>query len=876
MGRYALSAIALLFSVSITATIAATIAAANDAMPFEFIEQHCVDCHNADEVNGSVRLDNLDQQDLNDHKTVLFFERVLRAIQTGTMPPQDAEILSQDERESVSEQIHSTLMKKTRTGGTVLRRLNRSEYEQSIQDIFGIEYRVPDGFPADSNAHGFDNSGEGLVLSAPLMEAYYHAAISVADKLLPPPKRSAPSKSTKIDANELVISYSSGAIIDGAMRLAASTDTMWRSSTWPENFEVKTAGTYRIKVSSSQFKTESKAWPTFDEPMKLQILARSLNDKDGDPVSKQRLLVAFDVTQNSPKDFEAVVELYPSETPVFFFANAPINGDRTRKAELEKTLRFMFDNDPKLLAGWATVKHGNGLRGGLGWDRVKAIRDRKDLNLDSIDLGDKVVDQLIKKMASNPGLYVETVIYQFFEEGPALQIHHVDIEGPLSIVQSPAEAKQAEVANKFLGSRQGMNTTEYVQKFMRRFLTDTFRRPVRDDVLTAYADLVSKHVEQGHELNEGLHLAIRTALMSPHFLYRGHRDGRLDNYDLATRLSYFLTGGPPDETLLAAAAKNELRDLANLEKQTKRLLRSRQLSLFVSNFTGQWLGLRELHDIMPDERLFPKFTDQHRDAMISETELFFTEILKENLPVEQFIKPDFTFLNKRMADEVYLHKNFKGKGEKLVRVDLKSNSLHGGLLGQASVMMATANGVDTQPVVRGVWVLENILGDPTMDPPDDVPALTPDTRRATTVRETLALHRSDDNCESCHRRIDPLGFVLENFDPVGRWRTHYPKYSTNKAGKTSVEEGAKIETFSEISDSLKFKDVNDLKTYVVDNIDQFTECLSLKLLTYANGRVVSYAEKQEVRQIIERVHKSGNGFQDLLVELVKSEAFRTK
>ncbi len=849
---------------------------AADEFPLEFFRAHCVSCHNAGQANAGIRLDDAHRRDWSQHETSEFFQRVLKAVRNGQMPPQGASRLREDQRHEASEALHSMLIERSSTGGTVLRRLNRFEYENTIRRVFGVDFQAPPSFPADNALHGFDNSGDGLVVSPPLMEAYYQAAISVADQMLPPPRQPVPSTNTQMAASDLVISYSSGAIIGGAMRLAAKTDQMWRSSTWPEKFETRHAGTYRIRISASRFAPPSKAWPEFDEPMALQVRARSLNEKDGDPVSLQRLLAEFEVTRDAPEEFECVVELFPAETPVFYFANALLDGDRDDRDLVEAVLRKMFDKDPRLLAGWLKVEHGSGLRGGLGWDRVKAIRDADELDLSEVDMSEEAVDALVVRMTSNPGLYVETVIYQLFEEGPALEIHEVNVEGPLKLTSTPVEKRREEAARRFLGRRGAESDDEYLRSFLRRFLTGAFRRPATEMDVEQYAAVAMDHVGQGHQLKDGLHLAIRTALMSPYFLYRGHHTGRMDDFDLAARLSYFLTGGPPDEKLFAAATKRELASGAKLEEHARRLLQSAGLDNFVSDFTGQWLRIRELPDIMPDARLFPSFTPELREAMIAETELFFAEILRENLPLDTFINPDFTFLNQRLAESIYGRGDVQDEDQRFVRVALEQEHHFGGLLGQASVMMATANGVDTEPVVRGVWVLENILGDPTPPPPDNVPALTPDTRGAKTIRELLAAHRADANCAICHRRIDPPGLVLENFDPVGRWRTHYPRYTTNAEGQVVVTAGPAIDATAQLSDGTQFKSVSDLKRYVLANIDQFASCLSEKLLTYATGRPTSYAEKHEIQQIVAAVRHRGNGFQDLLIGLIQSEAFRIK
>ena len=791
------------------------------------------------------------------------------------MPPEEAAQPTDLERSAATDALHTLLLEHSDTGGTLLRRLSHREYENSIASLFSIDFQLPTGFPTDPPEHGFDNAAEGLVISGPLMDAYLQTAVAVADQILPPPRTPVATTITNIDAKELVISYSSGAVIDGAMRLAARTDTMWRSATWPEKYEVQTAGTYRIHVSASRFVPGSKAWPEFESPMKLQLRARSLNGKDGDPVTKQRLLAEFEVTQDTPQDFSVVAELFPTETPVLYFANAPLDGDKGDAKSFAAVLQKMFDNDPRLQAGWLEVKHASGLRGGLGWDRVKAIRDSAELDLAAIDSSPSQVEKLIKKMIANPGLYVETVIYQFFEEGPALQIHEVVIEGPLQVLQTAREKRQAVQTERFLGSRDELSEPASLRRFLDRYLTTAFRRPASDTDIDRYTTLVTEHVAQNHSLEEGLHLAIRTSLMSPQFLYRGHRSGRLDDFDLATRLAYFLTSGPPDAELMRAATSGELTQPASLEKHARRLLKTDAHRRFVSDFTAQWLGIEDLEERMPDALWFPKFTDQHRTAMIEETERFFEEILQQNLPLETFIRPDFTFLNQALARDIYGRDDVKQKG-KLIRVPVSPDSPHGGLLGQASVMMATANGVETQPVARGVWVLENILGDPPPPPPEAVPALTPDTRGAKTIREQLAAHRSDASCAGCHARIDPLGYVLENFDAIGRWRTHYRVASENPKGKISLREGAKIDAMGNFPGGRKFHDIHDLKRHVVEHMDPFANCLSEKLLTYATGRTLRYAERAEVEQIVASELSKQAGFQDLLIALLHSDVFQTK
>jgi len=378
-----------------------------------------------------------------------------------------------------------------------------------------------------------------------------------------------------------------------------------------------------------------------------------------------------------------------------------------------------------------------------------------------------------------------------------------------------------------------------------------------------------------------MHLLFRNILVSPRFLYRsldsGNKDdGRMDDYDLATRLSYFLTQTPPDETLIDLAQRGRL-SATNpskatpskaqywvLRREAERLMPTSHKDPMIQSFVGQWLDTESLHSIMPDPKF--KFSETSIEMAKEETERFFTEILTRNLPMKDFIDPDFTYTSPKFAKDVYRldPKDLPGSGSGIKRIKLQRGGRVGGLLGQSAIMMATANGVDTQPVLRGVWVLENILGTPPPEPPKDVPALTPDTRGTTTPREMLTAHTQDAACAACHKRIDPVGFALENFDPVGRWRKEWPK--TNKT----------IDASAILADGTKIQDVVDLKRWLVANIDPFSQCVAEKLMTYATGRVPNYAERKELADIVRANRESAGGFRDLVLALIESKTFRTK
>ncbi|MDB2499846.1 DUF1588 domain-containing protein, partial [bacterium] len=345
----------------------------------------------------------------------------------------------------------------------------------------------------------------------------------------------------------------------------------------------------------------------------------------------------------------------------------------------------------------------------------------------------------------------------------------------------------------------------------------------------------------------------------------------------------FLTSRPPDRQLKNAAANGSLLDREELEKQTQRLIASSKSNNFVESFLGQWLDLNELENLVPDANLFEnprefKYTEAEKEAYIQEAQMVFREILDKNRPLEDFIDPDFTYTTGAVGRYIYglpeFNKSKKNDNKKMKRATLEHGGRFGGLLAMAGVMTATANGVDTQPVLRGVWVLENILGDAPPPPPDAVPALTPGTGNEVSPREILASHMADESCAGCHKKIDPVGFVLESFDPVGRWRTEYPAPRTAKRKEKKV--GLPVETDGHLTDGTVLNDITDLKTYLRNDITPFAECISEKLLTYAIGREMNYSDRKLIKSLVAANQEKGGGFQDLLMTLVNSGSFRTK
>ena len=280
-----------------------------------------------------------------------------------------------------------------------------------------------------------------------------------------------------------------------------------------------------------------------------------------------------------------------------------------------------------------------------------------------------------------------------FDKGPGISVHRMAVTGPIRLVEDIEEIARQKTTERFMGKRQGRNDRDYAEAILKPLVDSAFRRPATEEQLGKYLDLALKHQGDGHRLEDGLHLALRALLCSPNFLYRGQREGELDDYDLAARLSFFLTSSPPDESLKKSAAKGKLSDPVELEAQVRRLFKHYRIKNFLSSFTGQWLDLNVLPDIMPDSRLL-KWDEKDLAAIIAETELFVAEILRENHPIETFIDPAFTYLNKRNAR---LYDIKFPNSEKMTRVKIKQGGRHGRILGQASVMMPRPTGSTPSP-----------------------------------------------------------------------------------------------------------------------------------------------------------------------------------
>jgi len=412
------------------------------------------------------------------------------------------------------------------------------------------------------------------------------------------------------------------------------------------------------------------------------------------------------------------------------------------------------------------------------------------------------------------------------------------------------------------------NEEDSARQIVSSLLRRACRRPIDDEDLIRPMSLYREAVEQGG-FEDGIEMALSSVLLNPNFLFRIERDPagvapgtayRISDIDLASRLSFFLWSSIPDDELLDLAERGQLGNPDVLEQQTRRMLADDRSRALVTNFAGQWLHLRNLESTTPDGRLYPDFDDNLRQAFREETERFFESIMRENRSVLDLLKTDYTYLNERLAKHYGIPHVYDSRFR---RVSLDENSQRGGLLRQASILTVTSYATRTSPVIRGKWILENILGTPPLPPPDNVPALKDNTVAANlSVRERLAQHRANPVCASCHDVMDPVGFSLENFDAVGRWR--------------DLEEGQPVDATGGLPDGSQFTGVAGLERGLLDRPEIFVGTMTEKLMTYAIGRGVEHFDAPAIRKIVRDAEPNGFRFSSLIQGIVKSTPFQMR
>ncbi len=794
--------------------------------PKSFLQEHCLRCHGPEKQKGDRRFDVLESNFTNE-ETLEQWQEILDVINGGEMPPEDEKQPPEDETKRLVSEL-TTRLKAAHESFTQdqpnIRRLTRYEYLYTIRDLLGVNVESFDptnDFPPDERWEGFENISNQLVLSDYLMQRYLEAASQSIDKAATSNVVSEPIHEV-FRPNDLEdrkfhfrpqISFQVN--VDGSYVDVGHGDR-FSDRVVARSFQgVPVDGYYTIRIEAEAINREHPYEPKLlgidrDEPIKMEVLV-------ADPTAGSRL------SGNATDRRVAVVPLGDHKKKIYEFRTwmdkgfVPVlryfNGPRPIKAVLFKIApRYHKEVLP---SNWRS-----------GTDRRPAERQER---------------------------YMSDV-YQ----GPRMRIHQMELLGPEA---TPAEETSR---TKLLGLTEDFNADLQLE----RFLSRAFRRPPLPSEIERYCGFKATREKLGDSPENALLTTFKAVLCSTHFLYveTPMQEGGEDDhgYRIASRLSYFLWSSMPDEALFAAAASGALSNKEAIVEEANRMLKDPKAKAFTKHFTDSWLHLNELGSMPPDEVKFAIYHKrQLQPLMKKETQRFFEDILTNNRSIEHFIDSNFTYLNRYLAD----HYDIPGiLGDHFQRVSLPENSFRGGLLGHASVLTATSNGVETSPVMRGIWVLENILGTPPSPPPPDVEPLEPDIRGATTIREQLSKHRKVATCAECHRKIDPFGFALESFDPIGSLRSVY----FTADGKP----GNKVDTTGEFPSGERFGNVTEMKALLLQRKDQFARCLTEKMLTYALGRKLSFRDRPQIEAITRQLAARGYGLRDLIELIVASDTFR--
>jgi PAS domain-containing protein len=449
-------------------------------------------------------------------------------------------------------------------------------------------------------------------------------------------------------------------------------------------------------------------------------------------------------------------------------------------------------------------------------------------------------------------------------------IHYLEVMGPYDQTKGPSPESLKRIFT--CGHLDGHHTPACDRSIVSSLARRAFRRPVTPAEVAPYLKLAALARAQGGSFNDGVATALQAILVSPDFLFRIERDravgasaaSPVNQHELASRLSYFLWSSMPDEELLRTADQGRLRQPGVLSAQVRRMLRDPKSGALVDNFAGQWLELRRLESAVPDRDKFPQFEEYLRISMRRETDLFFQNLIREDRPVLELLDAKYTFLNQRLA-EFY---GIKGvEGPEFRRVDLAGGSAEarrrGGILTQASVLTVSSYATRTSPVLRGKWVLENLLNAPPPPPPPNVPPLEEaKAGTAASLRQVLETHRANALCASCHSKMDPLGFGLENFNAIGEWREKDGQFAIDASGV--------------LPDGRAFQGPEQLKAILMQNKDAFADCIAEKMLTYALGRGLERYDRPAVKQITAKLAAGNYKFSTLVTGIVESLPFQQR
>ncbi len=809
-----------------------------------FFASYCNHCHTGDKPKGGFGLDPKRLgNDFMDPLTQSRWREVVNVLNSHEMPPKKQKQPKASEVAKVVDWITEQAVRAEldkRGSAVVLRRLNRAEYKNTIRDLFGIHFDTS-AFPQDPPAGGFDNNGEALTLSPLHIEMYLNAAKQILDRALVEGDR---PKSVRwrfnprvgaMDQTRVRLNDQNNPLVNGNNNKQEGEWVVIHHNSWDKvvdarDFRVPVAGDYIIRVRAAGRVPSREAVLKSVEP----ILAKRREDQNAE----------------NPRGKPYHDEQYHRDMEHF------------------KTDRMYDYGPPRLkLTLW------------LG----PQPRTVDEFDLDGTPDSPKTHEFRVRFTTESAAIQFEyaysipSVLENFWLQRretfarPEAMIDWFEVEGPVFDAWPPSSHTRV-----FYNSPlQTTDEWKYAYEVLQRFMQKAYRRSVSDSEVQAKLKYFDQAKRDGASFVQAIKHPLTAILISPHFLFlvEPARDGtrKISDQELAARLSYFIWSSPPDDELRRLADAGQLSDRTRRLQQIERMLKDPRADAFVSNFAGQWLGLREVGSNPPAPDLYPRY-DRHLEvSIVRESEEFFREILKNDHPVSTLIRSDFVVINERLA-------RFYGiagvRGDHFRKVSVPAGVLRGGIPTQASILTITSNGTRTSPVKRGTWILKTLLGiDPGLPVANagEIAPKVPGIDKAT-VRQRLEIHRTLDQCARCHNKIDPLGFALENFNAAGEWRQQEGFGYKGRIEKNDP----KIDATAEMIDGTKIVGVTGLQEALLKNEDLFLKCLASKMFTYALGRELGLADQPTVKAAVEHMKQNGKTLRSLIRFVATSELFESK
>ncbi len=831
-----------------------------------FFAENCYDCHGGDTAEAGIRLDIFkDQASLDTNADTL--SKALLMLSSHKMPPGKQPQPPEAERATMVAWLSnydesSVYLGAPKPGRVTIHRLNRAEYSNTIRDLLGTDFRPGDAFPADDAGYGFDNNGDVLSIAPVLMEKYLAAATQSLDLVV---------NVDPVKGVPLLQSFDVLALDGSIPKTAPAAPRANAAPPAGPALAVAAPGAAGAAAAANRGNRGGGRAQAFGRVFAYsgEVHGDAVFAQDGDYV------IHFKGYNVQPVAATAAPAAAPANAAAVGNAAAPAAAGQRRGGGAGQNLlpqvTVQIDSMPasrpmqiKESFNNATIYQTPSMHIAAGRHRVTIafLNGASEVEYKNAPPPPPPVVGGRRGgggggFGGPPGSTTGKPVFGMLD---------LAIDGPTAITpdRMPANYNKIFVAQPSTT----VTKTQAAEKVLRHFANRAFRRPATDEEMSSLMAFWTKLDADQHTFNESIDLTLQAVLVSPQFLFRIEADPipqeggihTLTEYELATRLSYFLWSSMPDDELFSLATQGKLR--ANLSTQVRRMLQDPKAQGLVDNFTGQWLQLRLLDTVSPLPDKFPAFDESLRNAMIGETKHFFQAVVQEDRSVVDFISANYTFVNERLAK----HYGIPGiTGEDFRRITIPAGQPRGGILTQASILTLTSYANRTSPVLRGKWVLENLFNAAPPPPPPGVKLLSEDAKAqlAGTMRQRMEQHRTDPTCAGCHARMDVIGFALENFDGIGAWRD-------------KDLSGDKIDASGKLPDGHTFVGADGLRQLLVSQKDEFIRALTDRMMTYALGRGLERTDRRFVRDIATDVVHHDYKFSELATMIVLSDPFQKR